>query len=146
MFDGAVAGLKLRHLHRPAGLDRLAAQMLIAALVLKVSVTGVTYFVLANGGSELNPLSQVSLPYCLESFLATGVFILGVAVFVRVKGYRLILYSFALALASFDLAWDVTQAFQLPIFEGIVMAAFVTASIPTIAALHVQLNQEIYGR
>lgn len=141
-----VAGLKPHHVHRPVGLDRMAGQMLLAALLLKVSVTGVTYFVLTNGGSELNPLSQVSLPYCLESFLATGGVIIGVALFVKNKGYRLILYSFVLALASFDLAWDLTQAFQLPIFEGIVMAAFVTASIPTMTALHIQLNQDIYGK
>jgi hypothetical protein len=141
-----VASLKPHQVHRPVGLDRLAGQMLLAALLLKASVTGVTYYVLTGGGSELNPLSQVSLPYCLESFLATGAVIVGVALFVKKKGYRLILYSFVLALAAFDLAWDLTQAFQLPIFEGIVMAAFVTASIPTITALHIQLNQDIYGK
>ncbi len=96
--------------------------------------------------SELNPLSQATLPYCLESFLASGVAILVLALFVRNKGYRLILYSFILALATFDLAWDLTQALNLPIYEGILNAAFVTAAIPTFTALHIQQNQDIYGK
>ncbi|MGD0638272.1 MAG: hypothetical protein ABSA72_09585 [Nitrososphaerales archaeon] len=126
-------------------LERLACEMVLVALVLKVSVAGITLFVLSNGGAELNPLSVISLPYCLESFLAIGGAIVCVSVFVNNKAQRLILYSFILSLTLFDLAWDVTQAFNLPIYEGIVDAAFITAAIPTFTALHIQQNHDIYG-
>ncbi len=125
--------------------ERLAGEMVLAALVLKVSVAGVTLFVLSNGGRELNPLSQISLPYCLGSFLAISAAIVVVALFVRNKGFRLTLYAFILALTVFDLSWDVTQALQLPIYEGILDAAFITAAIPTFTALHIQQNQDVYG-
>ena len=120
--------------------------MLLVALALKISVVGVTAFVLSNGGAELNPNSLMSLPYCLESFLVICAAIVGVSLFVKNKGNRLILYAFILALTMFDLAWDVTQAFQLPIYEGIIDAAFITAAIPTFTALHIQQNQDIYGK
>ncbi len=50
MFDGLVAGWKLHHPHLALGFDRLAGEMLLATLFLKVSVTFVTYFVLSAGG------------------------------------------------------------------------------------------------
>jgi len=112
--------------------------------MLKASVAGLTSYVISDGGSELNPLSQVSLPYCIESLLAVAGAIIVVAIFVRSKATRLVLYSFLLALTCFDLVWDLTQAFQLPIFEGIIDSSFVTAAIPTFAALHVLQNRDMY--
>ena len=118
--------------------------MLLVALMMKVSVTGITAYVLSEGGSELDPVSQVSLFYCLESFGAVGAAIISVALLVRKKANRLVLYSFIMALTAFDLAWDLTQAFQLPIYEGILDAAFVTSAIPTFTALHILQNRDIY--
>jgi hypothetical protein len=129
---------------RAVRIERQAGQVLLAALMMKVSVTGVTAYVLSTGGAELDPVSQVSLVYCLESFGVVGAAIVIVALFVRDKAYRLVLYSFVVALTAFDLSWDLTQAFQLPIYEGILLAAFVTSAIPTFTALHVLQNRDVY--
>ena len=72
--------------------------------------------------------------------------IVSVALLVRRKAYRPMLYSHILALTTFDVAWDLTQILVLPVFEGILDAAFITAAIPTFTALHFLQNQDVCGQ
>jgi hypothetical protein len=120
--------------------------MILGTLFMKLAVTGVTSLVISRGGTELNPLSQVSLAYFIESFVAVAGAIVFISLFIKGKGVRLVLYSFVMALTAFDLAWDVSQVFHLPVFSGIMEAAFITAAIPTFTALYVQQNMDLYSK